>query len=452
MPTQPTVTGIAANNWTPNTVPDGPDDVATFEVSNITAISHGSLSLNGIVFNPGASAYIITHTQAIYATISGAGITNNSGITQNFVVDTDLAHQVFINQATAGWGTVFTVRAGNYTFGGSLQFEDNATAGEATIIAEGGKDFAEEGAVVSFSQKSSAGHATLIAARGTTDGEGGAIIFSDRSRGGFARVKVNGDGTRDIGNGKLDLSRLDDRNPNFTFGSLEGNGVVELWNPLYGETLSTNLIIGNNNLSTTFGGIIYGRTTDGSLTKIGTGTLTIINANTYGGLTTVKNGKLLVNNTSGSGTGNGDVTVNGGVLGGTGIIAGAVTVGTNSGHRATLTPGKAGATSAALTIQKSLSFNSDATCGFGLNSSIGTAGGVVALGVTINSASFVVADAGNTSLPVGTTFTVINNMAASAIVGTFNNLPDGSTVVAGPNTYLVSYEGGDGNDLTLTVL
>jgi len=55
------------------------------------------------------------------------------------------------------------------------------------------------------------------------------------------------------------------------------------------------------------------------------------------------------------------------------------------------------------------------------------------------------------TLPPGTVFTVIDNTAATPIAGTFNNLADGSTFTAGSNTFQASY-GGDGNDLTLTVV
>lgn len=76
--------------------------------------------------------------------------------------------------------------------------------------------------------------------------------------------------------------------------------------------------------------------TNGGLTKSGTGTLRLTAANTYAGGTTVASGRLLVNNSSGSGTGPAGVIVNSGaILGGTGTIAGAVTV--HAG--ATLSPG-----------------------------------------------------------------------------------------------------------------
>src|SRR4029077_525656 len=85
------------------------------------------------------------------------------------------------------------------------------------------------------------------------------------------------------------------------------------------------------------------------LTKGGSGTLTLTTANTYKGDTTVMGGgTLLVNNTVGSGTGTGDVTVNGAgtTLGGTGIISKQVTV--NFG--ANIVPGNGGHTTSILTV------------------------------------------------------------------------------------------------------
>ena len=78
------------------------------------------------------------------------------------------------------------------------------------------------------------------------------------------------------------------------------------------------------------------------MTKIGGGTLTLANANTYTGGTTINGGRLWVNNVSGSGTGSGTVMVNAGTLGGRGTITGAVTVGTGSGAGALLAPGRRG--------------------------------------------------------------------------------------------------------------
>ena len=54
--------------------------------------------------------------------------------------------------------------------------------------------------------------------------------------------------------------------------------------------------------------------------------------------------------------------------------------------------------------------------------------------------------------PQCTVFTVINNTSVTPISGNFANLPDGSFLTSGGNTFQATYEGGDGNDLTLTVV
>ena len=55
-------------------------------------------------------------------------------------------------------------------------------------------------------------------------------------------------------------------------------------------------------------------------------------------------------------------------------------------------------------------------------------------------------------LPQGTSFVVITNSASTPISGTFANLPDGAVISIGANNLQASYSGGDGNDLTLTVV
>ena len=78
---------------------------------------------------------------------------------------------------------------------------------------------------------------------------------------------------------------------------------------------------------------------------------------------------------------------------------------------------------------------------------------MIAKGVTIESgAQFDFQQIGNSGLSSGSVFTVISNTSVIPITGTFANLPDNSTFTVGRNNYQVSYEGGDGNDLTLTVV
>jgi hypothetical protein len=55
-------------------------------------------------------------------------------------------------------------------------------------------------------------------------------------------------------------------------------------------------------------------------------------------------------------------------------------------------------------------------------------------------------------LILGTLFIAISNTSADPISGTFTNLPDGAIVDVDGNNLQASYTGGDGNDLTLTVV
>jgi hypothetical protein len=59
---------------------------------------------------------------------------------------------------------------------------------------------------------------------------------------------------------------------------------------------------------------------------------------------------------------------------------------------------------------------------------------------------------GSGTLPPGKVFTVISNTAATPIAGTFSNLADGGIVNVNGNDFQANYDGGDGNDLTLTVV
>ena len=97
-----------------------------------------------------------------------------------------------------------------------------------------------------------------------------------------------------------------------------------------GSTLTVGTI---TDASSTYSGSIVDGASAGALQKSGNGTLTLLGASTYSGGTSVGFGTLLIENTSGSGTGSGPVSVTSGAqsfLGGTGTISGAVTVNGNS--------------------------------------------------------------------------------------------------------------------------
>ena len=115
-----------AANWTPNRVPNGPADTATFGLSNTTDVSiSANTEVNGITFTSAATnPYTITASPGLTLTISGVGITNNSGITQNFVTATDgTGHRgqiIFRNSATVGTSTMFTNTVHRYSVASPL--------------------------------------------------------------------------------------------------------------------------------------------------------------------------------------------------------------------------------------------------------------------------------------------------------------------------------------------
>jgi hypothetical protein len=526
-----------AANWTPPTVPNGPTDVATFATSSKTALSIGSsVEVSEIVYNQGASAF--TTSSSFGLTISGPGITNNSGIVQNFVVG--IGPLFFSNSATAGSQTAFTVAdtvpsgegqvdftdtasAGNATFvatggnfvgqpggivffldsstasnavitnkgrlldtaagggetkfigsatagnatitnepngtalsgpsgvltfdetcsaassvitnegaaisgqiGGNTNFYDQSTADKATIICNGGQVTGAGGGIVQFTNAATPSKATLIANGGTNGGDGGKIKLLSHPRQSGPRVQIYGNGTLEMGDGGI------------TLGSLEGSGIV-----------TTGVTVGNNNSNTTFSGTILGAL----LVKVGTGTLTLSGTNSASA--TVSGGTLIVTGTIGSTFFS--TTVSNGTLGGSGVITTELFVGDSSGKPAFLAPAAGQNRQSTLTVQQDVFMTGAATYtytfrakGRRVRSDL-----LVAKGVTLNSGGSATIDIQGSvqgTLATGLTLTLISNTSANPMTGRFSNLADGAIVTIGGNTFQANYEGGDGNDLTLTVV
>ncbi len=484
------------SNWMPRTVPNGISDIATFNSSTVTDISFSSgATVGGIIFNPGASPFSISvyGPSSPNLMIYGSGVTNNSGIIQQIVVSKDatsMSNGTYFNgSALAGVDVVYTnngslmnfldsssadhasiISDGNANgfgvvefFGtstageatiinngavltspeneGVLIFLENSTAGEALITSNGGMGAGSFGAQTQFDGFSNAANAVLVANGGVDGGLGGRIFFLTHGTGGTSRVELFGNGALDMSNQFL---------KQVTIGSLEGDGLAFLG--------GGNLTVGSNSLTTTFAGVIQDGGGFGgsgaSLTKTGTGTLTLAGTSTYTGGTTVSASVLLVANSAGSATGSGAVTVDAGSLGGGGIIGGAVTIGSGSGTGAFLAPAT-GMVQATLTIQNILTLKSDATytCTIKARRNRAKTDVVIANGVTIDSGAKInLHGTVRGTLRQGLVLTLVSNTAANPMSGTFSNLPDGAIVTVNGNNLQADYEGGDGNDLTLTVV
>jgi autotransporter-associated beta strand protein len=330
----------------------------------------------------------------------------------------------------ANGATVADCQAGQiYAYGA----EQDTRLGLATFTANGGNGTNAQGGLIDVFHLPLSSGTAVIARGGTNGGLGGTILLEDTDDAPVPEFRV-------FGNGTLDLTNLTANS--ITIGSLAGNGMVLL----AGHSLS----VGNNNLSTTFSGVIQD---SGGLTKAGTGTFTLTGVSTYTGNTTVSAGVVVASNRNGSATGTASVNVNAGTLGGKGTVQGAVTIGTGSGAGAFLAPSAGSNQPVTLTLKKTLSFKADSTYTCKLNTNNARADEVIAKGVTIAAGAQLIFQAvANKRLTAGTVFTVINNTSATPISGTFANLPDNSTFTSGRNNFQVSYEGGDGNDLMLTVV
>lgn len=215
-------------------------------------------------------------------------------------------------------------------------------------------------------------------------------------------------------------------------GALNGNGSI---------VTNGGITINNTDSGSTFAGVMSG---NGSLIKNGVGSLSLTGANVYTGTTTVNNGKLLVNGSIGTLAFPSHTTVNSpGLLGGAGVING------NVNGNGSFAPGNS---PGILTINGN--FSPTGSVSIEVNSPGLVAGthydqfnvnGTVTLNNSTLNTSGTVVSAANWTL------VIINNDGTDTVSGTFNGLPEGSTVNIGGVNFKISYVGGtNNNDVVLT--
>lgn len=407
-------------NWNPQTIPNGPEDTATFgavDPSSLPLVT-SPIELNGIVFTTLCPEDYTIEVDG-QLTISGAGINNQSGN----------AKFIYVKPYPAG----------------ELDFTNSAVAGDNSLVISAVSE------AVRFYDDSSAGSALFTVDSPFSDYPEGLVEFNDDSDGGTALVNI---GQQKRGELPGVFSIYKHNSPGVRIGRLEGGGIV-LLGAEDGPSTGRRLSVGAGNQSSTYEGIIQDAGKGGSLAKIGTGSFVLTGANTYSGPTFVRGGKFIVANTSGSGTGTGPVKVVGAAaLSGTGTIAGAVTIGDGTNPGSILKPSGGVGAASLLTIRSLLTFQNGGSYEPQLFlSGRSNSDSVAANGVRIESgALFDFAGADQVGVPLGSVYLVIRNRSATPIAGTFANLPDGEVYSAGSNHFQANYEGGDGNDLTLTAV
>ena len=245
---------------------------------------------------------------------------------------------------------------------------------------------------------------------------------------------------------------------NFQAWTNNSGNLFTVSSPL-GLNLSTNGLTVNGTGNTLISAVISDAGGDGSLTKDGSGTLIVTRNNSYGGGTFVNGGTLLVNGMGDLGTGNVFVN-NSGTLGGNststiinrGVFGSTVGVTVTAGGN--LAPGNGGNNTAvitvnALTLQPASNFRIDingTSPGTGYDRLVVTASGNNRFVITNSNLVVTV----GTTLSVGQTFLIAQRTSGGPVTGEF---AQGSNVVGSDGTmFSVSYTGGDGNDIVLTVV
>jgi autotransporter-associated beta strand protein len=388
--------GTNGNAWDISTV-NWANGASADKFYNLDAIMFSDLSTNGKVTLAGTlqPASIWVNNDSLAYTFGGAGALTGSGTftksgTGNLTINT--TNNLFTGNIAQSGGTL-TMGGGASLGSGTMSLSSGAVlslpngigtntnavaisrsitipASQTATITSGVLASTLGGAFISGNSSSTLNLSGAVSFTGTTSSQldnfngtvnlqpGGTLRFANGSSniyGSFNTVFIL-NGTlqpRDAGN-------------TIQLGTFSGSGTIAGPQTNSG-TGDTTYVLGGNDTSATFSGVISSNTavagSDVILNKIGNGTLTLSGASTYAGGTTVSAGTLLANNLTGSATGSGDMEVfAGATLAGNGFIGSATTI----DNGATLAPGNPTGT---LTFSNSLTLNDSSVLQFSLGTS-----------------------------------------------------------------------------------
>ena len=190
------------------------------------------MEVSAIDFTAGASAFTISVDPNQTLTISGAGVSNDSGIGQNFETfdrnGTGAGAIVFMNSATAGVGNTYTNNGRSNGLSGvpSTQFFGTSNAGSSIIINNSPRASLSVGGFTQFLDQSSAANSMIINAAVTSgsilDSVGSATIFNDNSTAGNATLVAQGSNA--VGDDVTEIDFLDQSTADHATITIEGGG------------------------------------------------------------------------------------------------------------------------------------------------------------------------------------------------------------------------------------
>ena len=416
-------TGAGANNfWTTaanwsNNVAAGPGDDLVFPAGAARLINSNNFP-TGTIFNS------ITFSGGNYF-LYGSNILLNAGInaTNTTTVNSVLlpitlnANQKFVS---GNPGVNLSLFSDINTDGKLLTFAGKGSSHVTGVISGGG------GLI-----KTDSGYALLYGSN-TFSGpvevtQGDLWVYHGNALG-----SINGNTTVYEGAGLTFLNSLVVPEPLVVAGSLANGGLS--------ITLNGPITLAGPNV-TLFAPLIINGVISGSegFTKLGFNAVVLNATNTYNGTTTVSQGSVQVN---GFQPGSPIVLVDG-TISGTGR-AGTITVtGLGLINPGSSGPGILSSSNLVFNFSTYLNLELDGTSPGTGHDQLNVAGTVSLANANLNVVL------GFTPSP-GTAFTIINNDGVDAVMGIFNDSPEGTVLTNSGTAFRISYVGGDGNDVVLT--
>lgn len=312
--------------------------------SRTVSANSGTLSLQGIALN--------ASSKAIDLVLDGSTTTQGVGIVNGDITmySSSYAGTLVKNGSQAAWtvlGSVrtnggVTVNSGTLTMTGSNTYTGGTRLAGGVLRVNGDESLGAAGETVTFSGGTLNILGTTTSSRGMILNSAGIFSISGGAEAtldgvisgtGELRKQFNGrlilggsntysGGTRITG-GTVQIAGNDNLGASagavtFSGGALDVTQDTTINRSMILES-GTGIIQTSNSSTTTWSGTISG---SGQLVKQFAGTLIVTAPNSYQGGTTVSGGRLLAENSTGSATGTGAVTVSSGArLGGSGIIA-----------------------------------------------------------------------------------------------------------------------------------